>query len=79
MAVSKYEYVRAFEDASVLLPDCLYILRIDGCRFSEFTQLHQFEKPSDHRGLHLMTCAALHVMKELGEIVLAYGHSDEYR
>lgn len=79
MAVSRYEYVRAFEDASVLLPDCLYIVRVDGCRFSDFTQLHGFEKPNDHRGLQLMSCAALHVMRELGEVVLAYGHSDEYR
>lgn len=46
---------------------------------NRFTDKHQFEKPNDDRGLSLMNRAALEILKELPDIVLAYGQSDEYR
>ena len=45
------------------------------CRFS---QLHSFEKPNDPRALALMDQAAKEVLREFGEIRLAFGESDEY-
>jgi hypothetical protein len=46
------------------------------CRFSA---LHNFIKPNDAPALELMNEAARHVLRELkGEVVLAFGESDEY-
>jgi tRNA(His) guanylyltransferase len=44
-----------------------------------FTNKYAFEKPNDRRGIDLMNAAAMAVMTELPEIVIAYGISDEYR
>jgi len=38
-----------------------------------------FEKPNDRRALDLMNAAATGVMREMPEVILAYGMSDEYR
>lgn len=38
-----------------------------------------FEKPNDRRALDLMNAAAVSVMKDLPELSIAYGVSDEYR
>ena len=38
-----------------------------------------FEKPNDQRALELMNAAALSLMRELPDITMAYGVSDEYR
>lgn len=38
-----------------------------------------FEKPNDRRALDLMNAAAVDVMKELPDLNIAYGVSDEYR
>ena len=46
------------------------------CRFSD---LHGFEKPNDLRALQLMNKCAEVVLRELTDIVIAYGQSDEYR
>jgi tRNA(His) guanylyltransferase len=40
---------------------------------------YHFEKPNDARGLSLMNAAAVEVMRELTDIVIAYGVSDEFR
>jgi tRNA(His) guanylyltransferase len=48
-------------------------VRIDGRGFTEFTSLHNFEKPNDMRGLKLMNRAAKEVMRNFSDIVLAYG------
>ena len=40
---------------------------------------YNFSKPNDIRALNLMNDAAVGVMKELPDLVLAYGVSDEYR
>ncbi|KAI9017631.1 Thg1 C terminal domain-containing protein [Gaertneriomyces semiglobifer] len=78
MAGSKYTYVRAFEQATTLLPNTFLVVRIDGHHFTQFTAAHHFEKPNDGPGLTLMNAAAKHVMSLYPDIVLAYGQSDEY-
>ncbi|GJQ80867.1 hypothetical protein Trydic_g14127 [Trypoxylus dichotomus] len=78
MANSKYEYVRKYESDDRLLPNCWLIVRLDGKGFHKFAQKHNFRKPNDSRALDLMNKAALSVMEEFKEIILAYGQSDEY-
>jgi len=46
------------------------------CRFSD---KYAFTKPNDRRALDLMNAAAENVVRELPDIVIAYGISDEYR
>lgn len=38
-----------------------------------------FEKPNDRRALDLMDAAAVEVMRDLSDLCVAYGVSDEYR
>jgi tRNA(His) guanylyltransferase len=38
-----------------------------------------FEKPNDRKALELMNEAAKAVVRSFPQIVIAYGHSDEYR
>lgn len=45
---------------------------------NRFSQLHGFEKPNDPRALALMDLAAVEVMREFGDVRLAFGESDEY-
>lgn len=40
---------------------------------------YTFEKPNDQRALQLMNASAEAVMRELPEIAIAYGVSDEFR
>lgn len=40
---------------------------------------YKLQKPNDQRALELMNAAASNVMKELPDITIAYGVSDEYR
>lgn len=40
---------------------------------------YAFVKPNDRRALDLMNAAAVEVMKELPDLCIAYGVSDEYR
>ncbi|EON69651.1 hypothetical protein W97_08911 [Coniosporium apollinis CBS 100218] len=78
MANSKYEYVRAFEQSDVLLPNTWIVVRIDGRGFKRFTSKYGFRKPNDDRGIGLMNAAAKEVMKELQDLIVGYGVSDEY-
>ncbi|KAF2091210.1 tRNAHis guanylyltransferase [Saccharata proteae CBS 121410] len=80
MANSKYEYVKSFErcQPDILLPNTWIAIRIDGRGFHKLTAKYAFEKPNDRRALDLMNAAAVAVMKELPDLVLAYGISDEY-
>lgn len=78
MANSKYEYVKAFEHPDVLLPNTWIVVRIDGRGFHKFSVKYDFEKPNDRRAIDLMNAAAQAVLKELPDIVIAYGISDEY-
>ncbi|KAF7721639.1 tRNA-histidine guanylyltransferase 1-like [Apophysomyces ossiformis] len=79
MANSKYEYVRHFESADKLLPNTWLVVRIDGRGFHRFSQAHDFKKPNDRRAIDLMNRCAIEVMKDIKDITMAYGQSDEYR
>ncbi|KAJ2159977.1 tRNA-histidine guanylyltransferase 1-like [Coemansia sp. RSA 552] len=78
MAKSKYTYVRDFEQEDRLLPSTWLVVRVDGQGFTRFTAQHGFEKPNDARALRLMNRAAQAVMERMGDIVVAYGQSDEF-
>ncbi|KAF1831170.1 Thg1-domain-containing protein [Decorospora gaudefroyi] len=78
MANSKYEYVRLFEQPDTLLANTWVVVRIDGRGFSKLTAKYEFVKPNDKNGLDVMNAAAEAVMKELPDLVLAFGNSDEY-
>ena len=43
------------------------------------TAKYKFTKPNDKGALDLMNAAAEAVMRELPDLVLAYGNSDEFR
>ncbi|KAL8881042.1 MAG: hypothetical protein Q9198_001675, partial [Flavoplaca austrocitrina] len=74
-----YEYVKAFEQHPGLLPNTFIVVRIDGRGFHHLSSRYDFEKPNDRRALDLMNAAATGILKELPDINLAYGISDEYR
>jgi tRNA(His) guanylyltransferase len=80
MSKSQYEYVKSYEfPHSQALPNTFLVVRVDGKSFTKFTQLHQFEKPNDLKLIALMNTAAVSVMEELqGQVLIAYGQSDEY-
>ncbi|XP_055524405.1 probable tRNA(His) guanylyltransferase isoform X2 [Wyeomyia smithii] len=78
MANSRYEYVKSYETHDTLQKNCWIVIRVDGKGFSKFCDVHKFTKPNDERGLNLMSLAAITVMQEFNEIILAYGQSDEY-
>lgn len=40
---------------------------------------YEFKKPNDRRALDLMNAAAAAVMKDLPDLCIAYGVSDEFR
>jgi tRNA(His) 5'-end guanylyltransferase len=48
-------------------------------RRTRLTTKYKFVKPNDRNALDLMNAAAEAVMKELPDLVLAYGNSDEFR
>ncbi|KAL5362163.1 tRNAHis guanylyltransferase-domain-containing protein [Aspergillus floccosus] len=75
----RYEYVKAFEQPDVLLPNTWIVVRIDGRGFHKLTDRYAFKKPNDRRALDLMNAAAVEVMKDLPDLCIAYGVSDEYR
>ena len=46
---------------------------------NRLSSTYRFEKPNDKRALDLMNAAAAAVMKEIPDIRIAFGVSDEYR
>ncbi|KAI4734190.1 tRNAHis guanylyltransferase [Aureobasidium sp. EXF-12298] len=78
MANSEFEYVRKFEDWDALAPSNWIVVRIDGRGFSKFSKRQNFAKPNDRRAIDLMNAAAIEVVKQFTDIVVAYGQSDEY-
>ncbi|KAI9932069.1 hypothetical protein ASPWEDRAFT_51192 [Aspergillus wentii DTO 134E9] len=78
MANSRFEYVKLFEQPDVLLPNTWIVVRIDGRGFHKLSDRYAFAKPNDRRALDLMNAAAVEVMKELPDLCIAYGVSDEY-
>ena len=55
--------------------EALFLLSLSDERF---TSDHGFTKPNDKRGLQLMNACALSVVREVPDIEIAYGESDEY-
>ncbi|KAJ5184478.1 tRNAHis guanylyltransferase Thg1 [Penicillium cf. griseofulvum] len=78
MANSRFEYVKSFEQPDVLLPNTWIVVRIDGRGFHKLSDHYAFTKPNDRRALDLMNAAAVEVMKELPDLCIAYGVSDEF-
>ncbi|KAJ5162567.1 uncharacterized protein N7500_004397 [Penicillium coprophilum] len=78
MANSRFEYVKSFEQPDVLLPNTWIVVRIDGRGFHKLSDHYAFRKPNDRRALDLMNAAAVEVMKELPDLCIAYGVSDEF-
>ncbi|KAF5096590.1 hypothetical protein DV451_004180 [Geotrichum candidum] len=78
MANSRFEYVRSFERENYLLPDTWIVIRVDGRGFHRFSDRYNFEKPNDLRALTLMNESAKVVMRDITDVILAYGDSDEY-
>ncbi|KAJ5167230.1 tRNA(His) guanylyltransferase, partial [Penicillium canariense] len=78
LTVQRYEYVKNFEQPDVLLPNTWIVVRIDGRGFHKLSDHYAFVKPNDRRALDLMNAAAVEVMKELPDLCIAYGVSDEY-
>lgn len=46
--------------------------------FTRFSKRQNFAKPNDRRAIDLMNAAAIEVVKQFTDIVVAYGQSDEY-
>ena len=78
MAKSKFDYVKDFEQEDRCLQNCWIVVRIDGRNFSNFSKMHNFIKPNDLAALELMNKAAITVMEDFRDVVIAYGQSDEY-
>ncbi|KAL6238985.1 hypothetical protein BDW75DRAFT_200096 [Aspergillus navahoensis] len=78
MANSRFEYVKAFEQPDTLLPNTWIVVRIDGRGFHKLSDRYAFKKPNDRRALDLMNAAAVEVLKDLPDLAIAYGVSDEY-
>jgi tRNA(His) guanylyltransferase len=78
MANSKFEYVKQFERDNSLLPETYIVVRIDGRGFHRFSEHYNFVKPNDIRALNLSNAAALNVKRNMKDIFLAFGESDEY-
>lgn len=78
MANSKYEYVRLYEHEDKLLPETYIVVRVDGRKFHQLSKKYNFAKPNDLAALSVMNKAAEGVMRDVQDIFLAYGDSDEY-
>ncbi|XP_031250399.1 tRNA(His) guanylyltransferase 1-like [Pistacia vera] len=74
----KPDYVRSFLFENKLMPCAWIVIRIDGCHFHRFSEVHEFEKPNDEKALNLMNSCAVAVLEEFQDITFAYGVSDEY-
>ncbi|KAK1403780.1 tRNA(His) guanylyltransferase [Heracleum sosnowskyi] len=74
----KPEFVKSFTFENKLMLSTWIVVRIDGCHFHRFSEIHEFEKPNDEQALNLMNSCAVAVLKEFNDIVFSYGVSDEY-
>ncbi|CAO2823794.1 unnamed protein product [Amaranthus hypochondriacus] len=72
------EYIESFQFQDKLLLSTWIVVRIDGCHFHRFSDVHAFEKPNDVRALNLMNSCAAALLDEFRDIIFAYGVSDEY-
>jgi len=78
MANSRFAYVKDFELDDRILPRTYIVVRVDGRGFTKFTAAHGYAKPNDVRGVALMVQCAAVIMESWGELVLAFGESDEF-
>ncbi|SGZ50891.1 CIC11C00000005149 [Sungouiella intermedia] len=78
MANSRFEYVKQFERENFLLPQTHIVIRVDGKGFHKFSEHYHFDKPNDIRALNVMNTAALAMVDQFPDVLLAYGDSDEY-
>ncbi|KAM7507344.1 hypothetical protein LguiA_017797 [Lonicera macranthoides] len=76
--IIKPEYIKSFLFENKLMPSTWIVVRIDGCHFHRFSDVHEFEKPNDEHALNLMNSCAVAVVEEFNDVVFAYGVSDEY-
>ncbi|KAM7493686.1 hypothetical protein LguiB_028295 [Lonicera macranthoides] len=76
--IIKPEYIKSFLFENKLMPSTWIVVRIDGCHFHRFSEVHEFEKPNDEHALNLMNSCAVAVVEEFNDVVFAYGESDEY-
>ncbi|GAA0158366.1 hypothetical protein LIER_15416 [Lithospermum erythrorhizon] len=74
----KPEFMKSFQFEYKLLPSTWIVIRIDGCHFHKFSDIHDFEKPNDTHALNLMNSCAMAVVEEFNDVVFAYGVSYEY-
>ncbi|KAM5562640.1 tRNA(His) guanylyltransferase 1 [Rosa sericea] len=72
------DYLKSFQFGKKLMPSMWIVIRIDGCHFHRFTEVHEFVKPNDEQALNLMNSCAVAVVKEFPDIIFSYGVSDEY-
>ncbi|XP_041998461.1 tRNA(His) guanylyltransferase 2-like isoform X1 [Salvia splendens] len=72
------EDIKSFLHESRLMLCTWIVVRIDGCHFHRFSEVHEFEKPNDAQALNLMNACAVAVLEDFRDIVFAYGVSDEY-
>ena len=47
----KQQYVKQYESNIILLPNTYIVVRIDGKCFHRFTNVYNYEKPNDIRGI----------------------------
>ncbi|KAF2323620.1 hypothetical protein GH714_036359 [Hevea brasiliensis] len=72
------DYIRSFLFENKLMPSTWIVIRIDGCHFHRFCDVHAFEKPNDVQALNLMNSCAVAVLEEFQDVIFSYGVSDEY-
>ncbi|GLU13218.1 hypothetical protein SLE2022_298630 [Rubroshorea leprosula] len=74
----KPDYIRSFLFENKLMPSTWIVIRIDGCHFHRFSEVHEFTKPNDEQALKLMNSCAVTVLEEFQAVNFSYGVSDEY-
>uniref|UniRef100_A0A803LPP5 tRNA(His) guanylyltransferase n=1 Tax=Chenopodium quinoa TaxID=63459 RepID=A0A803LPP5_CHEQI len=72
------EYVESFLFEDKLMLSTWIVVRIDGCHFHRFSDIHKFKKPNDEEALKLMNSCAAAVLEEFQDVTFAYGVSDEF-
>jgi len=46
------------------MPSTWIVVRIDGCHFHRFSEIHEFVKPNDDRALNLLSLCAVAVLEK---------------
>lgn len=76
-AVAQFEFMASGSRSGCDSALILIVLQL--MHRTRLTTKYKFVKPNDRDALDLMNAAAEAVMKELPDLVLAYGNSDEFR